>query len=216
MKGEEKKGWSQWIKITKEQRPFIFKLATIAFVGIVVLSFANMFNPAPRSGGTEGIRENIGNGSSGGNWDGGDSPQGPAAGLFDNNGENKSSLESRLEKVLGEIDGAGRVSVTVIFSEGSTREFAVNVSTTVKEVEEKDQAGGNRTTCEKTENGQVVMQGNEQQPVVVKESMPKIQGVLVVAQGAENPLIKERLFLAVQSLLQVPAHRINVCSMNGG
>lgn len=213
MNGEEKKGWSHWIKITREQRPFIFKLVTIAFVGIVVLSFANMFHPAS---GTGGSGENIGNGSNGVSWDGGDSPQGPAASLSGNNGENKDSLESRLEKILGEIDGVGRVSVTVIFSEGSTREFAVNVSTTVKEVEEKDQAGGNRTTCEKTENGEVVMQGNGGQPVVVKESMPKIQGVLVVAQGSENPLIKERLFLAVQSLLQVPAHRINICAMNGG
>ena len=120
-----------------------------------------------------------------------------------------------MERILGEIVGVGKVSVSVIYAEGPTREYAVNVSSTQRDTEEKDQAGGVRSTKEITENGEVVLLEGNQQPVMIKESMPKIQGVLVVADGAEDPLVKEKVFKAVQGLLQVPAHRITVCTRGG-
>jgi len=183
-------------KITKDQGPFIFKLLIVAMAGIVILNFANIFyrpqeqNITGTPAKTEGAQEDY---------------------LSED-----LILEKRLEGILGQISGVGNVSVSVVFAEGPTREYAVNVSTTAKEIEEKDQSGGVRTTTERTENGEMVMVEGRQQPVLVKESMPKIQGVLVVAQGAENPYVKEKLFKAVQTLLQVPAHRITIYSKNGG
>ena len=101
------------------------------------------------------------------------------------------------------------------YEEGPTKEYAVNVSTTAKEIEEKISRGV-RTTNEKTETGQMVMVNGNSEPVLIKESMPKIQGVLIVAEGVNNPVVKERVFKAAQTLLQVPAHRITICTKNGG
>lgn len=186
-------------KVTKDQWPFVLKLLTIAFVGIVILNFANFFY-GPKIMPTDGIT--------------GEKPPDPqdeASYVPDD-----LTLERRLEKILSQMAGVGDASVSIVYAEGPTKEYAVNVSTTAKEIEEKDQSGGLRTTNEKTETGQMVMVEGDAQPVLVKESMPKIQGVLIVAQGVEDPAVKEKLFKAVQTLLQVPAHRITICPRNGG
>ncbi|ATW24028.1 hypothetical protein [Candidatus Formimonas warabiya] len=187
-------------KITKDQWPFVFKLLTIAFVGIVILNFANFFS-GPKAADSQAslLPKNQDTGND------------QLVYVPDSN-----TLESQLENILSEIDGVGDVSVSLVFAEGPTKEYAVNVNTTAREIQEKDQSGGIRTTNEKTENGQMVMGEGNAQPVLVKESMPKIQGILIVAQGAENPLVKEELFQAAKTLLQIPAHRITICSKKGG
>jgi stage III sporulation protein AG len=200
LSNENKFNWLNIIKVTKDQWPFIFKLLTVAFIGIVILNFANTFYKPQKAEQPALQKESI-------------SSQKKDA---ENFVTDDISLEKRLETILKQIHGAGTVSATVVFAEGPTCEYAVNVSTTSKEIEEKDQNGGVRTTHERTENGEVVMVDGNQQPILVKESMPKIQGVLIVAQGADNPYVKEKLFNAVQTLLQVPAHRITVCNKNGG
>lgn len=199
MSNKEKRPGTNIIKITKDQWPFIIKLLAVAFLGIVILNFANILN-TPKQTATDllPVEKN-------------------------NEGEEETghlpddlALEKRLENILSKMDGVGSASVSIVFSEGPTKEYAVNVSTTNKEIQEKDQSGGTRTTNEKTETGQMVMINGNAQPVLVKESMPKIQGVLIVADGVEDPAVKERLFKAVQTLLQVPAHRITISSRNGG
>jgi len=186
-------------KFTKDQWPFILKLLIVAFFGIVILNFANIFY-APKPTATESI-----------------------TGKHLTINEEESSyvpeditMEKRLENILSKMDGVGDVSVSIVYAEGPTKEYAINVSTTTKEIQEKDQSGGVRTTNEKMENGQMVMVEGNAQPVLVKESMPIIQGILIVAEGVEDPVVKEKLFKAVQTLLQVPAHRVTICSRNGG
>lgn len=185
------------LKITKDQWPMILKLATVVLVGILFMNFASFFKPLKSQGNVSDVEP------------GGKRLQ------VNNIISDEIKLEKRLENILGQINGAGQVAVTVIIAEGPTYEYAVNVSTTAKEMEEKDQAGGVRTTTERTEKGEVVMTRSNNQPVLLKESMAKIQGVLVVAGGASNPHVKEKLFKSVQTLLQLPAHKITICSKEG-
>ncbi|MEN3004360.1 hypothetical protein [Dehalobacterium formicoaceticum] len=190
------------LKITKDQWPFMIKLFVIAILGIAIINFANiMSSPKPTT-------TNITSPDSG-------------ESKINDQGEvelipEDQSLEKRLEDVISKMEGIETAVVSIVYAEGSTREYAVNVSTTEKVIEEKDQAGGVRTTNEQTESGQMVMVQGNNEPVLVKESMPKIQGVLVVAKGVENPVVKEKVFKAVQTLLQIPAHRITISSRNGG
>jgi len=199
MNNQEKGPRTGIFKITKDQWPFFIKLLVVAFVGIVILNLANIFT-APKPAALDFNREETNTGG------------GEETGYLPDD----ISLEMRLEEILSQMEGVGETSVSIIFAEGPTREYAVNVSTTAKEIQEKDQSGGVRTTNEKTETGQMVMIDGNAKPVLVKESMPKIQGVLIVAEGVDNPQVKERVFKAVQTLLQVPAHRITISSRNGG
>lgn len=193
MSEEKKNWWGGIFKITNGQMPLMKKLLAIALAGILVLYFADSMRQTSQkpTAGREKTEVPAGENST---------------------SANNVDLEKQLEAILTQMDGVGEVSVSITYSEGLTREYAVNTNQTEKEIQEKDGSGGTRITTEKAETGEVVMGTGNQEPVLLRESMAKIQGVLVVAQGADDPLVKERLFEAVQSLLQVPAHRVTVCS----
>lgn len=130
--------------------------------------------------------------------------------------EAEKALEQRLQEVLEQIEGVGQVTTSVSLASTKEREFAVNTVAGSKVTNEKDPSGGSRVITESTDNGQLVLvrqdQGNREQPVVVKESKPEIQGVVVVAEGADDPWIKADLAKAVQTLLNLPAHKVSILS----
>ncbi|KKM11749.1 hypothetical protein SY88_06940 [Clostridiales bacterium PH28_bin88] len=126
----------------------------------------------------------------------------------------ETMLEQRLVNILGQVQGVGNVSVKVFLASGPKYEYATNVSTNKRTVDEKDQSGGSRVTTEYNDTGQLVLvqtaTGGGERPVVTKETTPKVQGVLVVADGAVNPRIKESLTRAVETALDIEPHKINV------
>jgi stage III sporulation protein AG len=126
----------------------------------------------------------------------------------------EEELESRLAAILGAVDGAGSVQVTVTLKSGAENVYAQNVNKQDQTIQEKDQGGGNRTTNEVNEQDDLVLlqpgNGGSSTPVVVKELHPEIAGVLVLAEGANNPGLKEKLIQAVETVLNIPSYRVMV------
>ena len=126
------------------------------------------------------------------------------------------NLEQRLKNILSQIKGVGEVEVTVLLASGPRFDYAVNVSTIEKQIDEKDQSGGVRTTTEITEDGQLVIVRSDrtggEEPVVTQEYKPDIQGVLVVAEGADNPRVKANLLNAITTILDLEAHKVDIQS----
>ncbi|HAA89376.1 MAG: Stage III sporulation protein AG [Thermoanaerobacterales bacterium 50_218] len=131
----------------------------------------------------------------------------------------EQELAQRLEEVLGAVSGAGRVEVIVTLASGPEQVFAQNVSKEERTVEEKDQVGGIRTTTEVTERGDLVLlqegSGKEETPVIIKEARPEIAGVLILAEGAKNPQLKEKLVRAVVTVLAIPPHKVTILPREG-
>ena len=50
----------------------------------------------------------------------------------------------------------------------------------------------------------------QREPLVVTSYQPEVRGVVVLAEGAYDPGLRYELFKAVQALLGVPAHRIQI------
>lgn len=129
--------------------------------------------------------------------------------------EVENEMENRLEAFLSAIEGVGSVSVTVTLENGPQYIYAVNENINESKIEEKNDSGGHRITTETTNSDQMVLaqsadMGGGQQPVVVKEIKPKIAGILVAAEGAVNPDIRVTLTRAVQTLYDIPAHKVKV------
>ena len=126
------------------------------------------------------------------------------------------ALSGHLEQVLGQVAGVGELVVTVNLLSTSEQELAVNTSAIVKTTEENDQTGGTRIITEKNENGQLVLvktaQGGQEQPVIIKQYKPEVQGVLVVAEGARDIKTKAEIIRGVETLLNIPAHKVHVVS----
>lgn len=121
------------------------------------------------------------------------------------------SLKADLTKILSRIEGVGQVSVELTFESGPEYELAYDEQTRTSETEEKDNAGGIRRISELTQERKVVIVNDRgEKPIVVKEIQPKVRGVVVVAEGADNSRVKASLFSAVQAVLDLPAHRIQV------
>jgi stage III sporulation protein AG len=69
------------------------------------------------------------------------------------------------------------------------------------------------------QNTLVFSQGNSggsDTPVVVSQTSPEIAGVLVLADGANDPVLKEKLVQAVETVLDLPAYKVIVLPRKGG
>lgn len=128
----------------------------------------------------------------------------------------EEQIAGKLREMLRQVDGAGKVEVSVRLSGSTREEYAVNTTTGKKTTQERDQTGGTRLTTEDTGSGQLVMnrsETGEEQPVVEREVAPQVAGVLVVAQGAGDSRIKARLFEATRVALGIDPQRILVLKM---
>lgn len=121
----------------------------------------------------------------------------------------KDDLESKLTEILSKIDGAGDVDVMITFESSEEIVPAYNSNTTTETTKEQDSSGGERTTTSSTEN-KTMITSSSNNPVVLKTSEAKIKGVIVVASGASDPNIKEVLYSAVQTSLQVSGHQVEI------
>lgn len=120
--------------------------------------------------------------------------------------------ESRLKEVLEKTVGVGLVEVMV--NVDSTEEIIVykNTRETSQVTNEKDSGGGVRRITEMTRDGEILLHevsGNEE-PVIVKTLKPKIRGVVVIAAGAENPVVKKMIMDAVMRGLNVKSVQVAV------
>jgi len=123
------------------------------------------------------------------------------------------SMEDRLEKILSNIDGVGEVEVMITYETSTEVIPASNVTKSQQTTEESDKQGGTRVIKqENTTQSIVTVSGKDynNSPIVIKEIKPIIRGVIVVAQGAEDPEVKNQLIEAVTTIFQVKSHKVKI------
>ena len=122
-------------------------------------------------------------------------------------------IERDLAEILNRINDVGKVSVMITYKSG--KEIITDKDNTIndKTTDERDTEGGVRIINELSTSDKTVMvngQGGNSTPVIIKEINPEIKGVIVVAGGAKDPKIKQKLSEAVQTVLDIPAYRVIV------
>lgn len=124
-------------------------------------------------------------------------------------------LEERLKQVLGQMEGVGRVEVMITVSDKGERVVEKETAQTGTVTTETDQAGGSRSISEQTSEETAIYTeiGSESAPYVRKELLPKLEGVVVVAEGGGDPSVVSNISEAVKALLPIEAHRIKVVKM---
>lgn len=123
-------------------------------------------------------------------------------------------LEMKLKNILSKIEGAGKVDVMISYLSGIEQVpmYDMKESTTV--TEEKDKSGGERKTEQKSNEQNVIYEekNSTKSPVIKQTIMPEIIGVIIVAEGADNMIVKDNITKAVLATVNVPVHRIQVFS----
>lgn len=126
-------------------------------------------------------------------------------------------LEEQLEEILGGVSGVGEVEVMVTLESSEELIVEKDEPVTNSNVEETDSAGGTRTTVQTERNETTIYStaNGSSEPYVVMKLLPKVEGVLVVAQGAGNGTVNKSISEIVQALFDVEAHKIKVVKMDG-
>ncbi len=124
-------------------------------------------------------------------------------------------LEQELEDILSQMKGVGKVAVMITL-EGSG-ELIVHQDETIvsSATTETDSQGGSRTVQQKDLQGKTVYEKDEQgeSPYVVQTKLPKVSGVLIVAEGAGDGNIKKSITQIAEALLDVEVHKVTVVAM---
>ncbi|AWZ48262.1 stage III sporulation protein AG [Clostridiaceae bacterium 14S0207] len=143
---------------------------------------------------------------------------------LDNNEENKGSkdvqkygeeLNEKLKRILGLIDGVGRIESMIYFESGEQYVPAININNAISATEETDTNGGKRK-INQNNDGKTIVTFNEKdstKPLITETKAPKITGVCVVAEGATDKVTQLRIVQAVVNLFNLPENKVQVYPM---
>lgn len=181
----------EYLKKTNNNE-FIRNILIIFIIGIMIFILADMLNAGKKK--TIDNREN--------------SVEEPAYSIPS---DYSTVLEKKLEEILSQLKGVGKVNVMITLEETTEIVPAFNTTKNNETTKETDSQGGTREIVREDMTIQVVT-GDEGSPIVLKEIKPTIKGVIVIAEGAEDLSVKEMLYEAVKTVLGIPGNRVEVYS----
>ncbi|MCL2840170.1 MAG: hypothetical protein FWE05_05290 [Defluviitaleaceae bacterium] len=126
------------------------------------------------------------------------------------------ALEERLEEFLSLVEGAGQVRVMVSPMSGREMVFATDTDQTLSYTTEQDSEGGSRETRHQQSRENTVMISDRQgtdRPLVLREIEPRIEGIVIIAEGGDSPFVRDALTRAARAVLGLDAHMIQVLTM---
>lgn len=119
-------------------------------------------------------------------------------------------LEKKLVNILTKFNGVENVNVMVTLEDSTEKVTAANTTTSTESSVENDAEGGTREVIREDLSIQIITKGNDESLMVIKEIKPTVQGVIVVADGAEDPILREMLYEAVKTVLGITGNRVQV------
>jgi len=119
--------------------------------------------------------------------------------------EDVYKLEKRLESILCNIDGAGRVDVMITLeSEGEKIILKDNKNSDSSTLFDNN---NNPSSEEKTV---MTKDGSKEEPFIRKQTKAEIRGVIVCADGAYDEIVKNQLISSCVAVLDIPVTRVSV------
>lgn len=125
--------------------------------------------------------------------------------------------ENKLKKLLEKMEGVGKVEVMLTLENSEEQVVLKDMPKTQENLNETDTEGGSRISSNSQNDEETVMittKAGETLPYVTKEIVPKVKGVIVLAQGASDGRIKSMISNAVSVLFDIPLHRVQVLQMS--
>ena len=118
--------------------------------------------------------------------------------------DKKVGLEERLANILSQINGISEVSVLLTYSSEEKQNVVYNMKEEKvdgKTVEEKSVAYNE--------------EGSKKTAIVESVEMPKVEGAIIVARGANNVDIKSKLASTISNVIGIPVYKVQVFEKQG-
>ena len=108
------------------------------------------------------------------------------------------NLQNSLKNILSDVEGVGKINVFLTVDGGEEEVVLKNVETTVD-------------NNVKTSIESIVLVGGK--PYVIKVNYPKIIGVVIVCEGADNLDVKVKIIEIVTTTLKVDSDSVRIIKM---
>ena len=128
------------------------------------------------------------------------------------NADERKKLEDDLKRILLQVDGVGEVDVAVTMESTGRKLVEKDVPLSESSVDETGNGTNSKKESKNSEEATVYLENADgtKAPYVVEETMPVVRGVLVVAQGADDPQVVAEIKEAAMALFHLEAHKIKV------
>ena len=127
----------------------------------------------------------------------------------------EEEMERRLEAALARVEGVGEVQVVLSLESTNQKVVEKDIPSSKSSQSSSGSDGSSSSSAASTEESTVYQKGSDgsETPYVIQETYPEVRGVLVVAQGGDNPVVVQQIQEAVMALFRVEAHKIKVMKM---
>lgn len=180
-----KSGFSKLIKDDKIKKLIII----LGLVGIALIFISNFISTDKKTAGEQ-------------------PPDSPKA-SYQNLDEYKNSTEKSLSSIISKIEGAGRTEVFLTLENGTEKVYAVNQ----RHNSSNDSSGGNSESLE-SEYYSIRNSNGSEDGMLLKVIEPEIRGVVVVCDGGDDSVIKERVLEAVTKALNISSARVCISKLS--
>ena len=124
--------------------------------------------------------------------------------------------EDKLEETLSCVDGVGKVRVLITLQNSEQKIVEKDGPEEYTDTEEEDASGGMRTIGESRIEKSTVYTSDGQGgniPYVVMTIPPSVEGVVVIAQMADQVSAAQNIIEAIQVLFDIDANKIKIVKM---
>lgn len=125
-------------------------------------------------------------------------------------------LEQKLARFLSCMEGTGEVKVMLTFSSSAEQVVEKDSPASHAQTEEKDSAGGSRSTKSREQQEETVYTtdaAGNRIPYVRQTYAPQVEGVTVLAQGGDSPVVQRSITDVIEALFGIAPHKIKVAKM---
>lgn len=113
------------------------------------------------------------------------------------------TLSEQLERILSQVSGAGQVNVMLAVAQGERIVYQTDSTYTQSE----------NHTDTRTQTILVTDSGRNETGLIHQKNPPTYQGAIVLAQGADDPVVKLAIVEAVSDVTGLGADKISVLKM---
>lgn len=124
-------------------------------------------------------------------------------------------LEQELSGILSKMSGVGQVEVMITLKNSEEKVIEKDGQRVRSDTDEKDSQGGSRSISQTDIRESTVYDtsGGESAPYVVKTLYPAVEGVVVVAEGADTGRNNRDISDVVCALFGIDVHKVKVVKM---
>ncbi|MEZ4357624.1 MAG: hypothetical protein R2876_03200 [Eubacteriales bacterium] len=127
----------------------------------------------------------------------------------------EQQIKEDLESTLSKISGAGEVTVMITYE---TSEEIVPAIVTDKQTTNTSDSSDSSDKTSQTENEESevvkIQNGSDEEALIITQKLPKVLGVIVIAEGANDIAVRLNLQRAVQTIMGVEAQKVEIFEMS--